>query len=181
MVYPNREVNMITIEDIKNCGLRCNWTLLYYGVPYHMERKEVVNYAIEKCMEEDDDPDVCYLAGLTKDDAYEIDRTIVVLAEKEKGSIELAKKTIQIVEVDKALKQFSETYNGKTETEKKLQLVEIWHDCGCPPDNGTSFFGKYDYFPSDLFYKEPFSSLYKAIEEWIEGEKLVIKSAEVKS
>lgn len=163
-------ITMLTIEDVKNCGFDCSWTMLHCGIPYDFDRTEAVKFAVEQCLNGVDDALVSYVAGLSNTDEYEISRSVRILASRENVEFKIEKKKLSIIKVDKAFKECLSQAVVKSETEKIQDLIELWIDSGCPPYDGISFFSKYDYFPSEQFYRYKYKDLCMAVSEWLDEE-----------
>ena len=160
---------MICVHDIEKYGFKCNWTLLAAGIPDYWDRAEVIKFALDQCLLGEPGEEVEYLAGLSKDDNYDIDRTMNKLVSKERRDIENEKTKIQVVLVRKKLDTIFNPDNVRNEAEGVQELIELWCDLGCPPGNGK-FFGFVDYLPAEKFYQNKYEVLYDYASSWVKQE-----------
>lgn len=154
---------MINVEDIKQLGLTITWRLLYNGLCNNqISASDIIEYAMEKLEEGDDENEVCEIAGEYADNKEEICGLLYDLIESD-TSDDMENRKIRIVVVNKVLKNKNDNFiNGL------IELTELWIGLGYPADAPHIIQGRdNDISPTEYYTQENYDILFEKNKEWL--------------
>lgn len=157
---------MINVEDIKQLGLTITWRLLYNGLCHcQISTSDIIEYAMEKLEEGDDENEVCEIAGEYADNKDEICDLLYDLIESD-TSDDMENRKIRIVVVNKVLKNKNDNFiNGL------IELTELWIGLGYPADVPHIIQGRdNDISPTEYYTQENYDILFEKNKEWLTRE-----------
>lgn len=158
---------MIKLNEIKQLGLSVTWRLLYIGVQSkQIEADEVIEYAVKKLEEGNEQEEVYELAGAYAEEYEEICNVLWKLAEQEDTQNDIENRKIRAVIVDKALKVKNDNcINGL------MDITDLWIGLGYPDDSPHVIQGMENGMsPSEYYTLDNYNFLYAKNVEWLRME-----------
>lgn len=164
---------MINLEDFKRLSIDITWRMLYRGIIKQQIRAEdVIEYAIEKLQNGDDDIEVCELAGTQANERNNICELLWKLAQLENTEDEMEDRKIRAIIVYNALKIKNDNF-----IDGLMDLTDLWASLGFPSDCPHIVQGKDNNISPNEYYTENYYTfMYEKNKEWLKNEIIFLKS-----